>query len=97
MADFQAGETVICSVTITNSVTGALTNPGTSMTITITDPARVTKVVDTQAMVNDSVGKYHYDYTSSVNAPAGVYVVNYVATDGGRVSKQRDQFSIVAN
>ena len=94
MANFYPGETVICSVTITNSATGALTNPATSMTITITDPTTV-KVVDAQAMINDSTGKYHYDYTSASNAALGTYVVTYTATDGSRVSKQSDQFSIV--
>ena len=93
MASFRIAETVVCSITVTTTSSGALTNPATSMNITITDPSGV-KVVDAQAMTNNSTGKYSYDYTSLGTAISGKYVVVYTATDGTRVSKTNDSFDL---
>ena len=92
MAKFDVGETAVCSVEV-RDIDGVLKAPSTSMTITITNPSG-TKVVDTQAMTNDSVGKYHYDYTSTESATAGEYNVLYIATDGSRIAKQKDKFQL---
>ena len=87
MATFQVGETVICSVTVTNP-SGTLVDPATSMTIAIKSTNGATILAAT-AMTKDSVGKYHYDYPSTGETP-GTYTITYTATDGARVTIQRD-------
>ena len=91
MAKFNEGTTVICSITVTNSVTGALTNPATSMTIGVKDAGGAAIVAAGTAMTNDSTGKYHYDFTST-GVAIGTYAVTYTATDGTRVTVVRDTF-----
>lgn len=90
MAVDIVGETAICSIEVKNSA-GTKTDPSTSMTITIWD-GHMDKVVDTQAMTKDATGEYHYDYT--IAAGEGNYKVLYVATNGSRVSKGKDSFSV---
>jgi hypothetical protein len=91
MARFESGETVLLRIEVKDAESAALTSPTTSMQVTVTPPAGGVPVVD-QDMVNDGVGEYHYDYTAP--ALAGVYEVLYVATDGSRVTKQRDSFEV---
>ena len=87
MATFQVGETIICSVTVTNP-SGTLVNPATSMSITIRS-VNVATILAATAMTLDSTGKYHYDYASTGETP-GTYTITYTATDGARVTIQRD-------
>lgn len=84
-----AGATVVCSITIKDA--GVLTDPATSITVTVYDPSN-TAVVSAQAMSKDSTGTYHYNYTSSASAIRGEYIVIYTATDGSEVTKQKDTF-----
>lgn len=95
MASFERQETVILEQVVTDSKTGALKNPATSMVVTVTDPLDAV-VVAAQAMANDSVGNYHYDYTLGAGAVLGVYQVLYTATDGSRVTKGWDSFEVHA-
>lgn len=92
MEVFENGETIICSCSVT--ILGALTNPSTSMKITITEKKTSTAVVDGVAMTNDSVGIYHYDYAPAVSANTGIYNVTYVAVNGTRTTKGKDSFRI---
>ena len=92
MANFQAGETVICSITVKTSA-GVLTSPATSMTITIKDDLNKT-VVDDQAMDPDTTGLYHYDYTIATTAIKGTSKVEYKATDGTRITIGTDTFGV---
>lgn len=71
---------------------GVLENP-TTMTISIWKPDG-TLHVDAVAMDNDSTGVYHYWYT--VSDQVGTYKILYEATTGGKISKQRDEFEVVA-
>ena len=87
---FQRAETVVCSVTITTPLL-VLTDPATSVKISITDPVG-TLVVTAATMTKDSVGVYHYDYTPAVDALLGTYKIKYTATDGTRVTIQNDTF-----
>lgn len=89
---YEIGETIVCSITITDA-DGTLTDPATSTKITIKDPDG-NVVVDDQAMTNDGVGLYHYDYTSAATVKAGTYTIWYVATDGSRITKQKDTFEL---
>ena len=91
MAQFDAGETVICSCEVKNDE-GTLIDPATSMTITIYNPV-YTKVINTVAMTKDSTGKYHYDFQSSGNM-AGKYSIEYWATDGTRISIEDETFNL---
>ena len=92
MNEFQIGETIICTIEIKDA-DGAYVDPETSITITVLDASGAT-VVDAQAMVKDTVGKYHYDYTSEETAVRGVYHISYKATDGTRVTKTTDEFKL---
>jgi len=89
---FEIGETIICSIEI-KTAAGVLTDPATSIKITIEDPAGV-KVVDDVAMTNDGVGLDHYDYTSAGTAQVGTYTIWYIAIDGARTTKQKDTFEL---
>ncbi len=89
MNTFERGETIICSIIITAE--GIAVDPATSIKISITDPLFV-KVVDDEAMVKDSTGHYHYDYTSAIDAAEKEYTVEYTAVDSARTTKQRDYF-----
>ena len=73
-------------------VDGNLADP-TSMTITIWIPDG-TKDIDAVAMTNDATGEYSYWYT--IANQVGNYKILFEATTGGKVSKQRDNFDVVA-
>jgi hypothetical protein len=88
---FQFNETVICSASVTSS--GTLTDPATSMKITIIDPTE-TEVVSLAVMTKDATGLYHYDYNPAVSAILGAYKIKYVATDGTRITIQPDTFTL---
>ena len=81
------GETVIFNVEVRNS-DGDLVDPDT-MKITISSKV---VVVNNQDMIRDSVGVYHYNYTSVVTGP---FIAVYTAVDYGRVSKAKDNIQIV--
>lgn len=89
MAQFDIGETVICSVEVRDA-TGALKDPVTSMKITITDKRDAIKV-NAVDMVPDSTGKYHYD-CQTAGYLDGNCVVKYIATDGTRITIETETF-----
>ena len=84
MASYQRGETVILSCEVKDS-NGNYADPATSMTVTVKDP-NGTVVVNEAPMTRDSLGKYHYDYTSPTTTPLGTYQVRFKATDGSRIT-----------
>ena len=94
MANYNAGETVISSCEVKNDA-GTLVDPATSMNITVTQisPAYAVKVTST-AMTKDSTGKYHYD-CQTAGYSAGNYEVEYIATDGSRITRQKSTFSLL--
>ncbi len=92
MLTIKRKATAICSVTTKNN-SGTLTDPATSMKITIYNP-RNNIQVSAAAMTKDSTGTYHYDYTPSSNAVTGTYKVTYTATNGTRVSSLDDTFMV---
>jgi len=87
---FQNPETVICSISLTRTDTGAPIDPSTSIKITITDPTG-TSVVNAVAMTKDSTGQYHYDFNPNQAVP-GNYKVVYTAVNGLRTTVQNDNF-----
>lgn len=89
---FQRAETVVCSILV-KTTAGVLVDPATSMKIDITNPVG-TSVVTATAMTKDSTGTYHYDYQPASDAVLGTYNVKYTATDGTRITIQRDNFSL---
>ena len=93
MADFDRGETVICSVTVKNA-SGTLQDPATSMNIVInrTYPNGA-EVVASTAMTKDSIGTYHYDF-ATVGQVKGDYEAVYTATDGTRITIEKDTFTL---
>lgn len=90
MAVFQVGETIICSITVKDSAE-TLTDPATSMTISIYDSSNGVDV-NNASMAKDSTGKYHYDYT--LIGMRGWYKVVYKAQDGARATINKDQFFV---
>ena len=94
MATYEIGEHVICSITVKDS-SDALQDPVTSMNIVInrTD-GNSEEVISSTAMTNDSTGTYHYDFASAGKARGG-YEAVYTATDGTRITIERDKFNLV--
>jgi len=92
MFRFEIGETIICSIEIRDAA-GVLTDPATSIKITIEDPDG-DKVVNDVAMTNDGVGLDHYDYTSAGTVEVGTYTIWYIAIDGARITTQKDSFEL---
>ena len=88
---FDIGETVICSCEVTDDA-GAYKDPFTSMKITITDMQGSVKA-NAVDMTKDSVGKYHYDCQTS-GYMKGVYSVVYTATDGTRITMEKETFQL---
>jgi len=91
MSSFDIGETVICSLEVKDD-NGDYKDPSTSMKITITDKFNVVKV-DSVDMTKDSTGKYHYD-CQTTDYVDGKYDVKYVATDGTRITIQKEIFNL---
>ena len=89
MANFDIGETLICSIEIKDDA-GAYKDPATSMKITVTDKTNTKKVNDV-AMTKDSTGIYHYD-CQTTGYIDGEYEVKYVATDGTRITIEKQSF-----
>jgi uncharacterized protein YfaS (alpha-2-macroglobulin family) len=90
---FHPGETIICKATVKDG-DGNLSDPATSMTITITDNHNGIEV-NGQDMVKDSVGQYHYDWNTDEDALSGVYRISYKAVDNTRVSIALDSVEII--
>ena len=90
---FQRGETIICWRNVKNVDTGAYEDPTTSMKITINNFQNGIEV-DNQAMTPNGVGKYHYDFNSTLINPKGNYTVFYTATDGARITIFKDSFKL---
>jgi 2-keto-4-pentenoate hydratase/2-oxohepta-3-ene-1,7-dioic acid hydratase in catechol pathway len=93
MKSFERGETVVLDITLRDHQTQELIDPGTYVKCTITGPTGAV-VVNAQAMSKWSTGRYHYDYTSAVDAVLGVYQVLFDISDLGRVTKKREVFEI---
>jgi hypothetical protein len=91
MAAFDIGETVICKCEVTDE-DGVKKDPTTSMKITITDQQGSIKV-DDAAMIKDATGEYHYD-CQTANYNKGLYSVVYTATDGSRITIEKEAFSL---
>ena len=91
MDKFFVGESIILGAETYNAA-GELYDPVTSMEIEITRVPPASGAVAKVAMINDEVGKYHFDYT--VGAETGVYEVKYTATDGARVTIEKDTFQL---
>jgi len=103
---FQRAETIRCKIEITNTETGARTDPVTSTKITITDPAgeaaleNSTPVTD-KNMDHDGLGLYHYDFNPNVydagppvveDAELGKYLVRYTLDHDGIITIEDDSF-----
>lgn len=91
VASFNIGETVICWQNVKKD-NGEYIDPATSMEIEIIQikPHRQI-VISVTAMTKDDVGKYHYDFQSD-GASIGGYEAKYIATDGTRITIQKQSF-----
>ena len=92
MASYHIGETIICWRNVKNEA-GAYVDPATAMKISICDPANGAEVAN-EDMVKDTTGKYHYDYTTTLESLIGKYRVTYTATDGARITIEKDTFEV---
>lgn len=92
MITFDIGETVICSCEVKDSA-GALKDP-TTMAIIINRKSPIfANVQASTTMIKDSTGKYHYDFQTPAMS-LGDYEVVYKATDGTRISIEKDNFKM---
>jgi len=92
MSSFDVGETIICSVEVTDAA-GDYADPATSMNIEIYLVSPYTVVVSSTAMSKDSTGHYHYDFQSASKV-TGDYRVKYIATDGTRITIETEDFKL---
>ena len=82
MQTFVAGDTVIIQVAITNA--GTYIAPSNSVTCAILDKEK-RNIVAAQAMTNNDLGKYSYDWqTDAVNTSTGVYYARVTSINGTR-------------
>lgn len=91
--EYQQGESVVAEIEIRNKA-GVLSDPGTSIKITIDDSAGAEKVA-AQAMTKDSTGKYHYNYDLAGDAATGTWNVEVFA-DNTLVTIEADTFTVIA-
>jgi len=100
MAKFDIGETVVCSCEIKDDNVALkdpdsdTASPSTHTKITITDKNNAVKVSDI-GMTRDSIGKYHYD-CQTTGYIDGEYEVKYIATDGTRITIEKETFELEA-
>ena len=92
MANYNIGETIICERNVKNAA-GAYTDPATSMNIVIVRLSPYSEVVTSTAMTKDSTGKYHYDFQTAGKNSAK-YGAIYTATDGTRITIEKDVFEL---
>ena len=91
MSSFDIGETVIASCEVKDD-DGAYKDPATSMKIRITDKFDAVKVNNID-MTKDAIGKYHYDCQTEGYVD-GKYTIQYTATDGTRITIQKESFNL---
>lgn len=92
MRHFQRGETIILRGTVRTEA-GDLTDPATSIKITVTDPDG-TEVVDDQDMDPVSTGIFTYDYTPGASAVLGWYQVRITTVDSSRTTIEDGGFDL---
>jgi uncharacterized protein YfaS (alpha-2-macroglobulin family) len=87
------GDTVVINIEV-YTLAGVLYDP-TIVVVTIYDPSG-TELVTEAAVVNDSVGLYHYDYNVPADGAIGIYTTKPKGTDGARIKFDRDTFEVTA-
>lgn len=92
MANFDMGETVICSCEVKDD-RGNYKDPDTSMNITINALDANKEIITPTVMTRDSTGNYHYDFASAGNN-AGRYEAKYIATDAARITIEKESFGL---
>ena len=91
MANYYSGETVTFSVLITRQSDGTAYDPSSINISIIANRSNNTPIVDSQAMTKSAVGSYYYDWVAD---NPGMYYIIYTATDGSKVSIQKDAINI---
>ena len=92
MANFDIGETVICFCEVKDDA-GAYKDPATSMEIGINQVNPSGVIIAATAMTKDATGKYHYNFQTSA-CSGGKYQAKYIATDGTRITIEKEQFEL---
>ncbi len=93
--DFDIGETIVCSIAVTNSA-GVAHDPVDSMKILITNHDSGATIVASTDMTHDGAadsGLYHYDF-QTVGLPQGVYDIQFIGDDGTRISIEKDYINL---
>ena len=85
---YQRGTTIRLKATIKDA-DGALMDPGTSIQVSVTDPAGATALAGT-AMTKSSTGVYYYDWQTSADATKGLYKQKVTAVDSSKTSIEVD-------
>lgn len=93
MDEFYKGDTIICNRNVKNDA-GTYVDPATSMQIQIDRIAPHNSfILAATNMTKDSTGKYHYDFQTT-SMSVGEYEATYIATDGTRISQEKDRFRV---
>lgn len=93
MDKFHQGETAPCK--IETYYNGVLTDPDTSVKVTIKDPRNGAELSD-QVMSKSATGEYRYDYDLAATAEVGRWRRLYEITHGGDKFKAKDEFEVEA-
>lgn len=93
MAQVAQSGTIRLPATFQDS-TGVLVDPDVPPTADILNPSNV-EVESDLALVHDSLGEYHLDYTVAADAPLGAWTVRFTATINGGVVTGTDPFTVL--
>ena len=88
--NFDIGETITFSCEV--KANGVYQDPSISMKITLTDKHKAVKA-DAADMTKGATGKYYYD-CQTVGYLDGKYEVKYTATDGTRITIEKETFTL---
>jgi uncharacterized protein YfaS (alpha-2-macroglobulin family) len=95
MRTYQRLETVKLRAEVRDPETNALTDPATSINMTIYQPDK-TEAQASVAMTKISTGLYRYNYTIASDADLGIWKAEAKATNGTPVTVENAEFKVVA-
>lgn len=90
---FQRAETIVCDLVVKDSA-DVLIDPDTSTKIDVVHVPSNTTVVNDQNMVNDSTGKFHFDFQPTATELIGIYRAVFKTVHATRTSIALAEFTL---
>ena len=93
---YSKGDTIILWCEVRSADTNELMDPSDGVKLSLWDPANGLEVVDA-TMIRDVppvVGKYHYNYQTTVASIAGDYAVEFKAVNGSNIAVEPYMFNL---